>query len=109
MSALPSAPAAPPIPTTLPTAARGNISLTVVKMFALQPWCAASASPRIATTVHMLFTYGTAKTGTTQIAQISMVVLRAAFTLQPRLIRCDDIQPPATLPMVDALYTTIIG
>ena len=36
--------------------------------------------------------------GTTQSAQMSMAVLRAAFTLQPRLISEEESQPPPTLP-----------
>jgi hypothetical protein len=36
--------------------------------------------------------------GVTQMAQTSIVTLRAAFTLYPRRIMLEDIQPPATLP-----------
>ena len=36
--------------------------------------------------------------GTTASAQTSMAVLRAALTLQPRLISADESQPPPMLP-----------
>jgi hypothetical protein len=36
--------------------------------------------------------------GSTQTAQISMVILRAALGVRPALIRREDSQPPAMLP-----------
>src|SRR6267378_2895679 len=42
-SALPTDPAIPPIPTTAPTALRGNISDDVVNRLADHPWCAPAA------------------------------------------------------------------
>ena len=42
----------PPIPTTEPTALRGNISDEVVKRLADQPWCAPAATLISAMAVH---------------------------------------------------------
>ena len=36
--------------------------------------------------------------GTTQSAQISIVILRAGFTPMPRLMKNEDSQPPPMLP-----------
>jgi aryl-alcohol dehydrogenase-like predicted oxidoreductase len=47
----PMAPAIPPMPTTEPTANRGNMSLASVKMFADQAWCAAQAMAMAATLI----------------------------------------------------------
>ena len=47
-------PAMPPMPTTELTAAFGNISDVVVKIFALQAWCAAAARLIKATACHIL-------------------------------------------------------
>src|SRR5207249_14173 len=105
----PRAPAVPPIPTTLATAARGNMSDAVVNRLADQPWCAAVARLTSATTTHMLFSDGAKITGTTARAHASMVVLRAAFTVQPRWIRLDENHPPAILPTLEAVYTTMVG
>ena len=52
-----------------------------------------------ATAPHMLCTLAAATIGTTAIAQTSIAVLRAAFTLHPRRISDDDSQPPPMLPM----------
>src|SRR5687768_16497449 len=94
----PTAPAMPPIPTTDPTAYRGNISDVVVKRLHDQPWCAAAAMP-ISTTATHRFDVCAAKTiGTTARAQINIANLRAALIVQPRLIRDDESQPPPMLP-----------
>src|SRR5687768_10729965 len=94
----PSAPAIPPIPTTEPTALRGNMSDVVVNRLHDQPWCAAAANP-ISTAATQRFVTCDAKTmGVTAIAQISIAVLRARLMVQPRLINADDSQPPPMLP-----------
>src|SRR5205085_7304600 len=93
-----SAPVKPPIPTTEPTACRGNMSLASVKMFADHHWCAAAATPTIATAAHMLPTRGAIIVGTISDAAISIVVFRPAFTDQPRLISAPDSHPPNTEP-----------
>src|SRR3954463_6171777 len=97
------APAVPPIPTTLPTAARGNISDAVVNRFADQPWCAAVARLTNPTTTHMLVMEGARTTGTTARAHTSMAVLRAALMVQPRSISVDESHPPPMLPTLEAL------
>src|SRR5687767_13605206 len=94
----PIAPAIPPMPTTEPTAFRGNISDVSVKRFADQPWCAAAASDTKPTATQRLLARAANMIGTTDNAQMSMAVLRDAFTLQPRLISADEIQPPPMLP-----------
>ena len=43
----------PPIPVTDPVAFLGNISETVVKIFALQAWCADAAIPMTITASHI--------------------------------------------------------
>src|ERR1035437_8265029 len=97
------APAVPPIPTTLPTAERGNMSDAMVNMLADQPWCADIARLTRPTTGHMLFENGASRTGVTHWAQASMSDFRAALMLQPLLIKLEEIQPPAMLPTLDAL------
>src|SRR5262245_63811497 len=94
----PIAPAMPPMPTTEPTAWRGNMSDVVVKMFADQPWCAPAAIPTNDTAIQTFEAFAANTTGTTASAQINIAVLRARLTLTPRLIIEDDNQPPATLP-----------
>src|SRR3954452_20280406 len=108
-STLAAAPMVPPIPTTLPTADRGNISDVVVKRFADQPWCAASAVPTSATTTQRFLQYGAKITGTTPSAHTNIAVLRALFTVHPRSISVEESQPPPTLPMVVRLYSTSSG
>src|SRR5512137_1009292 len=94
----PTAPAIPPIPVTDPTARRGNISEPRVNIFADHPWCAAVARPIKATATHISEALHAKMIGTTHRAQTSMVVLRAALMLHPRLISRDESQPPAMLP-----------
>src|SRR5687768_8941132 len=98
MSIPPIAPNIPPIPTTEPTARRGNMSDTVVKRLALQPWCAAAARLISATADQTLVTCDAKMIGTTHAAQMSIAVLRAALTVHPRLISADDNHPPPMLP-----------
>src|SRR5215471_7760523 len=95
----PTAPAMPPMPTTDPTALRGNMSELVVKMLADHPWCAAAARPTKSTATQTFDALAANTTGTTASAQISIAVLRARLIVKPRLIIDEDIQPPATLPM----------
>src|SRR2546426_9351502 len=92
------APPIPPMPTTEPTARRGNISEASVKIFADHPWWAAAASPIRATTNHRFLTLETRMIGVTHNAQSSIAVLRALLMVQPRLIRLEESQPPPMLP-----------
>ncbi len=69
-----------------------------MKMLADQPWCAAAASATRATATHIEDALEVKTMGTTQSAQISMAVFRAALTLKPRRIREPKSQPPPTLP-----------
>ena len=94
----PTEPAMPPMPTTEPTARLGNMSETSVNRLADQPWWAAAAIETSATAIHRLLTCAAASIGTTARAQTSIAVFRAALVDQPRLIRCDDSQPPPMLP-----------
>src|ERR1041385_3190218 len=89
-------PAKAPIPTTEPTAARGNMSLASVYPFADPAWCAAAATLTIATAAHMLPAMGASAVGTIKSAIASIVVFRARLTVQPRLINALDSQPPPT-------------
>src|ERR1043166_9005602 len=99
MNMPPTAPAMPPIPTTDPTALRGNMSEVSVNRLADQPWWAAAAKLIMSTAVHLPTPAAAKTTGTTHSAQINIAVLRALFDVQPFLIKCEDIQPPPTLPM----------
>src|SRR2546428_10470377 len=81
----PMPPANAPIPTTEPTAARGNMSLASVYTLADHAWCAAAATPTIRTAVHMLPASGAKAVGTIRRAVASIAVLRAPLTGQPRL------------------------
>src|SRR5262245_34620017 len=92
-------PARPPMPTTEPTACFGNMSEAVVKMLADQPWWAAAARLTRATATQTDFAWEANTIGTTPTAQTSIVVLRAALTLQPRWRSAPESQPPATLPI----------
>src|SRR5678815_3450208 len=95
----PTAPAMPPMPTTDPTARRGNISDVVVKRLHDQPWCAAAARP-INETATQRFDVCAANTiGTTASAQISIANFRPALIVHPRLISDDESQPPPMLPI----------
>ena len=88
----------PANPITDPTACRGNMSEASVYTFADQPWCAAAARLINATAVHMPSTRDAKTIGTTEMAHSSIAVLRAAFTVHPRVISVDDSHPPNTLP-----------
>src|SRR5207249_8462789 len=102
-------PANAPIPTTEPTAARGNMSLASVYTLADQAWCAAAATLTIATAVHRLPASGASAVGTISSAMVSIAVLRARFTFQPRLIRALESQPPPTEPTSATTYTAMSG
>jgi hypothetical protein len=52
-----------------------------------------------ATAAHISFACAAKTIGTTATAQMNIAVLRAAFTVQPRLINVEDSQPPPMLPM----------
>src|SRR6195256_5539122 len=95
----PTAPAIPPMPTTEPTARRGNRSDVIVKTLADQPGCAEAANPMSATATQMFEVCETNTIGTTQSAQTNIAVLRAALIVHPRLISIDESQPPPTLPI----------
>src|ERR1041385_4189381 len=95
----PIAPAMPPMPTTDPTAYRGNISEVVVNRLHDHPWCAAAATPT-STTATQRFEACAAKTiGITASAQINIASLRPSLMVQPHLISEDESQPPPILPM----------
>src|SRR6185503_4797248 len=98
MNIPPTAPAMPPKPTTDPTARRGNMSEVSVKMLADQPWWAEAARATSPTATQRLEAREAKTIGTTATAQISIAVLRAAFTVHPRLMREEDSQPPPMLP-----------
>src|SRR5205814_9792950 len=87
-------PANAPIPTTEPTAARGNISLASVYTLADHAWCAAAATPTIRTAVHMLPASGAKAVGTVRSAMAGVAVVRARLTVQPRLARAPEGRPP---------------
>src|SRR2546427_13193991 len=95
------APANAPIPTTDPTAARGNMSLASVYTLADQAWCAAAATLTIATAAHMLPASGANAVGTIKSAIASIAVFLARFTVQPRLIKALDSHPPPIEPTSD--------
>src|SRR6476620_4976685 len=99
MVAPPSAPAIPPMPTTEPTARRGNMSEVVVKRLHDHPWCAAAAKPIKPTATQRFFTFETKMIGVTARAQINIAVLRERLMVQPRLMKVDDSHPPPILPM----------
>src|SRR5205814_10662607 len=105
----PTAPPKPPMPTTEPTARRGNMSEAVVNILHDHPWCAAVAKLNSATWGQRLLKCGISTTGTTQMAQISIAVLREWFTLHPRLIKLDESDPPEMLPTSAARYMTTKG
>src|SRR5215213_6585199 len=94
----PTAPAVPPKPTTEPIACFGNMSDTSVYTFADHPWCAAAASPIKPTATHRCVVPAAKTMGVTASAHTSIAVLRAAFTVHPRLMSVDDNHPPPTLP-----------
>src|SRR6267142_2464824 len=102
-------PANAPIPTTEPTAARGNMSLASVYTLADQAWCAAAATLTSNTAVHMLPASGARTVGTIRSAIASIVVLRARLTVHPRLIRELESHPPPIEPTSATTYTTMSG
>ena len=69
-----------------------------VKRLADQPWCAAAARPTSATATQRFDARDAKMIGTTASAQMSIAVLRARVTVQPRLISADESQPPPMLP-----------
>ncbi len=91
-----------PIPTTEPTAARGNMSLASVYTLADHAWCAATATLTISTAVHMLPASGANAVGTINSAIASIALFLARFTVQPRLIKALDSHPPPIEPTSDA-------
>src|SRR6266508_4946914 len=91
-------PAHPPNPTTVPTARRGNVSDVSVKRLADQAWWHAAAMLSSPTASQALRVCGAAMTDGTVHAMNAIVVLRARFTVHPRLISADDMYPPATDP-----------
>src|SRR5437773_12014554 len=103
------APANAPIPTTDPTAVRGNRPLASVYPVADQAGCAAAATLTVATAAHTLPASGANAVGTIKSAITSIAVLRARFTVQPRLISALESQPPPTDPTSATRYTTISG
>src|ERR1700693_1578761 len=102
-SALPTDPAMPPIPTTAPTALRGNISDDVVNRLADQPWCAPAAIPISAMAVHNDLTLAAVQMGTTRDAQTSMAESRAWLGESPRRWKGAGSQPPPILPITETL------
>src|SRR5262245_34274876 len=98
MSIPPTAPAAPPRPTTDPTAWRGHVSDVTVKRLHDQPGWAAAARPTSATATHTFEAPDASTIGTTDRAQTSIAVFRPALTDQPRRISVDESQPPPMLP-----------
>src|SRR5258708_3781171 len=94
----PTAPAAPPSPTTDPTAWRGDMSEAVVKRFADQPLWAAAARLTMATAPHTVLAGGARPMGVTQRAHGRGVAFRAPLKLAPRARRTPGSQPPPTLP-----------
>jgi hypothetical protein len=58
--------------------------------------------PITSTASHRLSIDWARHTGSTAMAQISIVILRAALTLIPAFIIRPDIQPPTTLPTSEA-------
>src|SRR5579875_4126692 len=94
----PTAPPAPPKPTTEATSCFGNISEASVKRLADQP-CCAEVETEIKASAHQLFGAKTAAMPEgMQRAQTSMAVLRPAFTDQPWPMRKPESHPPSTLP-----------
>src|SRR6516162_1545558 len=95
------APIAPAIlvnPTTLATAARGNMSDTSVYRLADQPWCAPAAIATAVTANQRCVVEEANTTGVTASAQISNAALRLLLRVHPCLSKVDEIQPPPMLP-----------
>jgi hypothetical protein len=87
------------MPTTEPTARRGNMSLGSVIRLADHHWCAAAATPTIITAAHSPCIAGAKIVGTIANAAMSSVILRPLFTVEPRRMKKPDSQPPPTEPM----------
>src|SRR5258706_13101388 len=98
MNMPPTAPAAPPMPMTDPTALRGNMSDGRVNRLADQPWWAAAASEINPTATHRFEALAANMTGAAHNAQTNIAVLRARLTDQPNFINRLDSQPPPMLP-----------
>src|SRR5689334_13997130 len=94
----PTAPAAPPIPTTEATSRLGKMSEDSVKRFADQPWWAEVETEISVSASQMLSVKTAAIPAGMEKAHTAMAVLRPAFTLQPLRMRKPDSQPPPTLP-----------
>ncbi len=92
-----------PNPTTVATAARGNMSEASVYMFADHPWCAPAARATRTAASQRLDVRDASITGITASAHTSSAVLRLRFKLQPRRSRKDDSHPPLMLPIVAPL------
>src|SRR5947207_15679158 len=91
-------PANAPIPTTEPTAARGNMSLASVYTLADHAWCAAAATLTLATAAHMLSARGANAVGPIISAIASIAVLRPRSTVDLRLARSLDRPHQPTSP-----------
>src|SRR2546427_9701704 len=63
----------------------------------------------MSTAIHKLLARGASAVGTIKRAIASIAVLRARFTVQPRLIRALENHPPPTDPASATRYTTISG
>ena len=87
----PSEPAKPPIPTTEETACLGNISDTVVNMFADHAWCADAAILIKNTACQISVAQRAPIMGTAQSAKKNIEYLRALYTGQPFFINQPEI------------------
>src|ERR1700736_566531 len=102
----PTAPTAPPSPTTVETAVEGNMSVGVENRLADQPWWAAAARAISATAGHALLgeirpIMGTSMIGITLSAQTSRAILRPALVLKPCFMSWPDSHPPAMDPTLE--------
>ena len=100
----PTAPTAPPMPTTVETAVEGNMSVGVEKRLADQPWWAAAASAMTSVAGQALVGKRCAhvrerrRWAATQSAQRSRANLRPELTEWPRFMRQPESHPPAMEP-----------
>src|SRR5258705_7589325 len=99
----------PAMPTTEPTAPRGNMSDVSVNMLHDHPWCAAAARLISATASHKVLAFDTSAIGATTNAHLNFTVFGAAFTGQPCVISRDETHRPKSLPISDAEYTATGG
>ena len=106
---LPTAPIAPPMPTTVPTELAANISEGVDNKFDDHPWCAAVAMHNNPIACHSACANGTKITAVAAAAHTSMASLRPDPAAWPRRMNQPASHPPPTLPMVAPTYTTISG